>query len=321
MASLPGHKEVRPRCCSGLIFAVLTAVVLYALLRPLAGGSGGEGSRAAFNATVYRDQLGEVRKRPRARPDRRGRCRGCAHRNRAPAARRRRRRARAPSAPQPTPRSEPWRWGSRSLCRSPRSVSISSTALPAFPTNPSSPVSRIRQATRISKCWSPASRRGCASIPRKARGGRSSLPSIWAGAAMPMRPRPIASRSGSSESRRSALRATARRWCSPITAWSPRTRARLSSGRVELDPTLIEPRLVLIIAKEQDGQFAAAIEDWRAHACEGSRRCALAEAGGAAARRGRGEARRQGGSGQAGGCSGHSDARAKPPTMWPRRKT
>ena len=42
------------------IFAVLTAVVLYALLRPLAGGSGGEGSRAAFNATVYRDQLGEV---------------------------------------------------------------------------------------------------------------------------------------------------------------------------------------------------------------------------------------------------------------------
>ncbi len=42
------------------IFAVLTAVVLYALLRPLAGGGGGEGSRAAFNATVYRDQLGEV---------------------------------------------------------------------------------------------------------------------------------------------------------------------------------------------------------------------------------------------------------------------
>ena len=43
-----------------LIFAVLTAVVLYALLRPLAGGHGGGGSRAAFNATVYRDQLGEV---------------------------------------------------------------------------------------------------------------------------------------------------------------------------------------------------------------------------------------------------------------------
>mgnify|MGYP003694230101 CR=1 FL=1 len=33
---------------------------------------------------------------------------------------------------------------------------------------------------------------------------------------------------------------------------------------VVLDPNLIEPRLVLIIAKEQDGQFAAAAEAWRA---------------------------------------------------------
>src|SRR5262249_1441508 len=33
---------------------------------------------------------------------------------------------------------------------------------------------------------------------------------------------------------------------------------------VALDPNLIEPRLVLIIAKEQDGQFAAAADAWRA---------------------------------------------------------
>jgi cytochrome c-type biogenesis protein CcmH len=31
-----------------------------------------------------------------------------------------------------------------------------------------------------------------------------------------------------------------------------------------LDQTLIEPRILLAIAKEQDGQFAEAIEDWRA---------------------------------------------------------
>jgi cytochrome c-type biogenesis protein CcmH len=43
-----------------LIFAVLTALVLYVLLRPLAGGRANDESRAAFNATVYRDQLGEV---------------------------------------------------------------------------------------------------------------------------------------------------------------------------------------------------------------------------------------------------------------------
>jgi cytochrome c-type biogenesis protein CcmH len=33
---------------------------------------------------------------------------------------------------------------------------------------------------------------------------------------------------------------------------------------VELDASLIEPRILLAIAKEQDGQFQAAIEDWRA---------------------------------------------------------
>jgi len=30
-----------------------------------------------------------------------------------------------------------------------------------------------------------------------------------------------------------------------------------------LDPTLVEPRILIAIAKEQDGNYAAAIEDWR----------------------------------------------------------
>ena len=33
---------------------------------------------------------------------------------------------------------------------------------------------------------------------------------------------------------------------------------------VALDQSLTEPRILIAIAKEQDGQFAAAIEDWRA---------------------------------------------------------
>ncbi|HEY6920931.1 MAG TPA: c-type cytochrome biogenesis protein CcmI, partial [Methyloceanibacter sp.] len=33
---------------------------------------------------------------------------------------------------------------------------------------------------------------------------------------------------------------------------------------LELDSTLVEPRILLTIAKEQDGQFAAAIADWKA---------------------------------------------------------
>ncbi len=43
-----------------VIFAAMTASVLYVLLRPLAGGGASEGTRAAFDATVYRDQLKEV---------------------------------------------------------------------------------------------------------------------------------------------------------------------------------------------------------------------------------------------------------------------
>lgn len=43
-----------------VIFAALTAFVLFALLRPLTRGPENGAARAAFDATVYRDQLGEV---------------------------------------------------------------------------------------------------------------------------------------------------------------------------------------------------------------------------------------------------------------------
>ena len=38
---------------------------------------------------------------------------------------------------------------------------------------------------------------------------------------------------------------------------------RSLEGALALDETLVEPRVLLAIAKEQDGDFAAAIEDWR----------------------------------------------------------
>lgn len=43
-----------------VILASLTAIVLFVLLRPLAGSGGSEPDRDAFNATVYRDQLDEI---------------------------------------------------------------------------------------------------------------------------------------------------------------------------------------------------------------------------------------------------------------------
>ena len=38
---------------------------------------------------------------------------------------------------------------------------------------------------------------------------------------------------------------------------------RVLERTLVLDPTVLEPRILLAIAKEQDGKFAAAIEDWR----------------------------------------------------------
>jgi cytochrome c-type biogenesis protein CcmH len=43
-----------------LILACLTAFVLYILLRPLLGARGRDDAREAFDAAVYRDQLGEI---------------------------------------------------------------------------------------------------------------------------------------------------------------------------------------------------------------------------------------------------------------------
>jgi cytochrome c-type biogenesis protein CcmH len=43
-----------------IILASLTAIVLFFLLRPLVGRGGGEPAREAFNATVFRDQLEEI---------------------------------------------------------------------------------------------------------------------------------------------------------------------------------------------------------------------------------------------------------------------
>ena len=43
-----------------VLFACLTAIVLLVLLRPLVATKGRDAEREAFNAAVYRDQLGEV---------------------------------------------------------------------------------------------------------------------------------------------------------------------------------------------------------------------------------------------------------------------
>ena len=87
-----------------------------------------------------------------------------------------------------------------------------------------------------------------------------------------------------------------------------------------LDPKLIEPRLVLIIAKEQDGQLAAAIEDWRAclRALPPMRLGGSWSSSGSPRMRRSSQARRLPPKPDA--ASGRRAAKDQAPTMWPRRR-
>ena len=89
-----------------------------------------------------------------------------------------------------------------------------------------------------------------------------------------MRPTPMARRSGCSAN--SAKRLSGRGQALVLAnngVVTEEARAALERA-LELDQTLIEPRILLAIAKEQDGQFQAAIEDWRALLDKAPARCA-----------------------------------------------
>ena len=245
------------------IFAVLTAVVLYALLRPLAGGSGGEGSRAAFNATVYRDQLGEVQS---------DRERGLIGEGDAEAARIEiARRLLAADAETPAEQG--------SAAHSPLSVlgialavglplaALSLYLIYGSPRLPDQPL--------IARLQDPASDKNLEVLVARVEARLREHPEEGEGweviAPVYMGWRRYAD---AAEAYRQSIR---------LLGESPKRLASYGQSLVlgnngvvtedarkaleralVLDPKLIEPRLVLIIAKEQDGQLAAAIEDWRA---------------------------------------------------------
>ena len=244
------------------IFAVLTAVVLYALLRPLAGGSGGEGSRAAFNATVYRDQLGEVQS---------DRERGLIGEGDAEAARIEiARRLLAADAETPAEQG--------SAAHSPLSVlgialavglplaALSLYLIYGSPRLPDQPL--------IARLQDPASDKNLEVLVARVEARLREHPEEGEGweviAPVYMGWRRYAD---AAEAYRQSIR---------LLGESPKRLASYGQSLVlgtngvvtedarkaleralVLDPKLIEPRLVLIIAKEQDGQLAAAIEDWR----------------------------------------------------------
>ncbi|HVQ11315.1 MAG TPA: c-type cytochrome biogenesis protein CcmI [Methyloceanibacter sp.] len=245
------------------IFAVLTAVVLYALLRPLAGGSGGEGSRAAFNATVYRDQLGEVQS---------DRERGLIGEGDAEAARIEiARRLLATDGEEAgavrSPAHSPLRALAVGLAIALPLAALSLYLIYGSPRLPDQPL--------IARLQDPASDKNLEVLVARVEARLREHPEEGEGweviAPVYMGWRRYAD---AAEAYRQSIR---------LIGESPKRLASYGQALVlandgvvtedarqaleralQLDPTLVEPRLVLIIAKEQDGQIAAAIEDWRA---------------------------------------------------------
>ena len=245
------------------IFAVLTAVVLYALLRPLAGGSGGEGSRAAFNATVYRDQLGEVQS---------DRERGLIGEGDAEAARIEiARRLLAADAESPAEQGSPTHSPLRALAVG-LAVALPLAALSLYLIYGSP---RLPDQPLIARLQDPASNKNLEVLVARVEARLREHPEEGEGweviAPVYMGWQRYAD---AAEAYRQSIR---------LLGESPKRLASYGQALVlanngvvtedarkaleralVLDPKLIEPRLVLIIAKEQDGQLAAAIADWRA---------------------------------------------------------
>jgi cytochrome c-type biogenesis protein CcmH len=245
------------------IFAVLTAVVLYALLRPLAGGSGSAAPRAVFNATVYRDQLGEVQS---------DRERGLIGEGDAEAARIEiARRLLATDGEEAA--------GTSSSTHSPRraltvglAVALPLAALTLYLVYGSP---RLPDQPLVARLQDPASDKNLEVLVARVEARLREHPEEGEGweviAPVYMGWQRYAD---AAEAYRQSIR---------LLGESPKRLASYGQALVlannglvtedarqaleralGLDPNLVEPRLVLIIAKEQDGQLAAAIEDWRA---------------------------------------------------------
>ena len=245
-----------------LIFAVLTALVLYVVLRPLSGGSATEEPRAAFNATVYRDQLGEVAS---------DRERGLIGEGDAEAARVEiARRLLATDAEKQGAKLSP--------PHSPKALAVGlAVALPVAALSLylvyGSP--RLPDQPLIARLQDPASDKDLEVLVARVEARLREHPEEGEGWEVIA---PVYMGWGRYADAAEAYRQTIR-----LLGESPKRLANYGQAlvlanngvvsedarkalerAVVLDPNLVEPRLVLIIAKEQDGQFAAAAEAWRA---------------------------------------------------------
>lgn len=246
-----------------VILAGLTAVVLFFLLRPLAGGGGDEPAREAFDAAVYRDQLEEIDS---------DRARGLIPESEAEAARIEVvRRLLAADA------KKSGKGGTRDGGRPARAAMIGvALALPlavlgvyllyGSPRLPDQPL-----AARLQE---PVDGQNIAALVARVEARLRAHPEEGEGwdaiAPIYMSAR---SYNAAAEAYSQAIRllgASAKRLSGYGQALvlekdgvvSEQARTMLERA-LALDATLMEPRILIAIAKEQDGEYGAAIEDWR----------------------------------------------------------
>jgi cytochrome c-type biogenesis protein CcmH len=246
-----------------VIFAVLTALVLYGLLRPLASGRASDESRAACNATVYRDQLDEVVS---------DRERGLIGKGDAEAARIEiARRLLANDAEEQGSKFLPTHSPTRALTVG-LAVALPLAALSLYLVYGSP---RLPDQPLTARLEDPASDKNLEVLVARVEARLREHPEEGEGWEV-IAPVYMGSRryTDAAEAYRQAIR---------LLGESPKRLSgygqalvlsndgvvsedarRALERAIELDPNLIEPRLVLIIAKEQDGQYAAAADGWRA---------------------------------------------------------
>lgn len=246
-----------------VILAGLTAIVLFFLLRPLAGRGGAAPVREAFNAAVYRDQLEEIES---------DRARGLIGDTEAEAARLEVARrllatdskaAESDAAPKGT---KPARMALIGVALALPLAAVSLYLLYGSPRLPDEPL-----AARLQD---PAAETNIAVLVARVEARLRAHPDEGEGWDV-IAPVYLSARrySDAAEAYRQAIRllgASAERLSGYGQALALEQGGVVSDAAkhalekaLALDATLVEPRILLAMAKEQDGDYAGAITDWR----------------------------------------------------------
>jgi len=246
-----------------VILAGLTAIVLFFLLRPLAGASGFAPARQAFNATVYRDQLDEIEA---------DRGRGLIGEAEAEAARlevaRRLLAADAEASAEKNP--DKGRRSARlALVGVALALPVGVLSLYLLYGSP-----RLPDQPLVARLQDPASEKNLGALVARVEARLRSHPEEGEGwdviAPVYMSARRYGDAADAYGQAIRLLGPSATRLSGYGQALvlekeglvSEAARRSLERALV-LDASLVEPRILLAIAKEQDGNYAAAIDDWR----------------------------------------------------------